>query len=167
MAGILGGHSARFLFRDDKGSIDRRTWWLTTLALAVALIAMALLVTALDRAMPSTPDEAQAIIDAAAQESHSYLSVLYNSLLFLIDVCYVVMVVISVCAYFVGAKRYNDLGKPPQLALILPAAIYFQIFSPILSDQLLPVYGRWVAALFVLALVAWQVWEMGFKKGRL
>ena len=60
--------------------------------------------------------------------------------------CYVVMAVISVCAYFVGAKRYNDLGKPPQLALILPAAIYFQIFSPILSDQLLPIYGRWVAA---------------------
>ena len=86
-----------------------------------------------------------------------YLSALFNILIILVYVCY----------YFVSAKRYNDLGKSPKLGLVLPAAIYVVTFSPILTDQVLPVYGRWIVFAAFLAVAVWQVRDLGFRKGQL
>lgn len=167
MAGLLGAHSARFLFRDDKGSIDRASWWRAMAVLVLALAVMGALVMALDDFLPKTPEAAEALVNRAAETHNSFLSVPYYASLFVIDVSYVLMILISVCIYFVGAKRCNDLGKPAQMALILPAAVYVQIFSPIISDQLLPVYGRWIVSAIVFAIVIWQVYLLGLVKGKL
>lgn len=167
MAGILGVHSARFLFRDDKGSIDRQTWWRAMAVLALVLGALVAAAYGLNHVLPRNPAAAEALVDEVAREHTRLMTAPYYLSLFAVDVIYLVMVLVSVCIYFVGAKRYNDLGRPAQLALILPAAIYFQIFSPILSDQVLPVYGRWIVTLAMLAVLVWQIYELGFRKGRL
>lgn len=167
MSGLLGAHSARFLFRDDKGSIDRASWWRAMVVLVVALAALGALVFGLDDFLPKTPEAAEALVNEAAQTHNRFLSVPYYVSLLVIDISYVLMVLASVCIYFVGAKRCNDLGKPAQMALILPAVAYFQVFSPILSDQILPVYGRWIVSAVVLGIVAWQVYVLGFVKGKL
>lgn len=167
MAGLWGAHSARFLFRDDKGIIDRTTWWRAMAVLVLALAVLAGLVTALDDFLPKTPEAAEALVNEAAQTHNPFLSVPYYASLFVIDLSYVLMVLASVCIYFVGAKRFNDLGKPAQMALILPAVAYVQIFSPILSDQLLPIYGRWLVTVAVVAVVSWQVYLLGLVRGKL
>ncbi|QEN88423.1 DUF4175 domain-containing protein [Labrys sp. KNU-23] len=167
MAGLLGAHSARFMFRDDKGSINRQDWWRGMVVLAFILAALVAIAFGLNHFLPRNPAAAEALVDEVAREHTRLMTIPYYLSLFAIDVLYVVMVLVSVCIYFVGAKRYNDLGQPAQLALILPAAAYFQIFSPILSDHLLPVYGRWIVTVAMLAVLAWQVFELGFRKGRL
>lgn len=167
MVGLLGAHSARFLFRDDKGSIDRQTWWRAMAMLVLILAALAAAAFGLNHFLPRTPAAAEALVNEVAREHTRLMTIPYYLSLFAIDVLYLVMVLVSVCIYFVGAKRYNDLGQPAQLALILPATAYFQIFSPILSDQLLPVYGRWIVTVAMLGVLAWQVYDLGFRKGRL
>jgi uncharacterized membrane protein YhaH (DUF805 family) len=167
MAGLWGAHSARFMFRDDKGSIDRASWWRAMAVLVVALALLGGLVLALDDFLPKTPEAAEALVNQAAQTHNRLLSVPYYASLLIIDISYVLMILVSVCVYFVGAKRFNDLGRPAQMALILPAVIYVQIFSPILSDQLLPIYGRWLVNVAVVAVLAWQLYLLGFTKGRL
>jgi hypothetical protein len=53
------------------------------------------------------------------------------------------------------------------MGLILPAALYLLIVSPILVDQVLPVFGRWIMAVLFAAVALWQVYELGFRKGQL
>jgi uncharacterized membrane protein YhaH (DUF805 family) len=156
MAGILSAQNFRFLFRNDKGSIDRHTWWIAMAALAAAWIAVAIVATGVTVLAESLA--AQDDVNALSVLTQGvYLSALFNILIILVYVCY----------YFVSAKRYNDLGKSPRLALILPAAIYILTFSPILADQVLPVFGRWIVLVVFLAVAGWQIYELGFRKGRL
>jgi uncharacterized membrane protein YhaH (DUF805 family) len=156
MAGILSAENFRFLFRDDRGSIDRRTWWVAMAALAAAWIAVVLVATGVTLLAERL----------AAQESVGMLSLLTQGI-YLSAIFNILIVLVYVCYYFVSAKRYNDLGKSPRLALILPAAVYVLTFSPILTDQVLPVYGRWAMLVAFLAVAIWQVRELGFRKGRL
>lgn len=167
MAGLLGAHSARFLFRDDKGSINRPSWWRGLAVLAVIMAALAAASFGLNQFLPHSPAAAVAVVDEVAREHTRLMTIPYYLSLFATDVIYLMIILVSVCLYFLGAKRFNDLGQPAQLALILPAAAYFQIFSPILSDHVLPVYGRWIVTAAMLGVAAWQVYELGFRKGRL
>lgn len=155
MAGILSAQNFRFLFREDKGSIDRRTWWVAVAALAIAWIIVALLAAAVALLAEVTGQETVSLL--AALTRGVYLSAVFNILIILVYVCY----------YFVSAKRYNDLDLSPMRALILPAAIYILTFSPILTDQILPVYGRWITLAAFLGVATWQVYVLGFVKGKL
>jgi uncharacterized membrane protein YhaH (DUF805 family) len=155
MAGILSAENFRFLFRNDKGTIDRRTWWVAMAALAIAWIVVALLAAAVTLLADITGQETVSLL--AALTRGVYLSAVFNILIILVYVCY----------YYVSAKRYNDLGLSPVRALILPAAIYVMTLSPLVTDPLLPVYGRWIMHLVFLGVAVWQVYVLGFVKGRL
>jgi uncharacterized membrane protein YhaH (DUF805 family) len=155
MAGILSAQNFRFLFREDKGSIDRRTWWVAMAALAIAWIIVALLSAAVTLLAEYAGQETVSVL--AALTRGVYLSAVFNILIILVYVCY----------YYVSAKRYNDLGLSPVRALILPAAIYVLTLSPSLTDPILPVYGRWIMQVLFLGVAAWQVYVLGFVKGRL
>ncbi len=155
MAGILSAENFRFLFRNDKGSIDRRTWWVAMAALAVAWVVVALLAAAVTMLAEFSGQETVSLL--AALTRGVYLSAVFNILIILVYVCY----------YYVSAKRYNDLGLSPVRALILPAAIYVLTLSPLVTDPVLPVYGRWIMHLAFVGVVAWQVYVLGFLKGRL
>ena len=153
---MLNAEKFRFLFRNDQGSIGRSTWWGAMAALAIAWILIALVATGLTMLGDSLA-AGQGTGALTLLTQGVYFSAIFNVLIILVYVCY----------YFVSAKRFNDLGKSPKLALILPAAVYVQTFSPILTDQVLPIYGRWIVFVLFLAVAAWQVWELGFRKGRL
>jgi uncharacterized membrane protein YhaH (DUF805 family) len=161
MAGILSAQNFRFLFREDKGSIDRRTWWVATAALACVLVVVAILAMLL-----TFLAESATVGAAAAEESIGLLTILTQGV-YLTALFHILIILVFVCYYFVSAKRYNDLDRSPKMGLILPAAIYLLIVSPIVVDQLLPVFGRWIMTILFLAVAAWQVYELGFRKGRL
>jgi uncharacterized membrane protein YhaH (DUF805 family) len=161
MAGILSAQNFRFLFREDKGNINRYTWWVATAALAAVLAIVGLLAAALILTAGNVSANA-----ATAQESITLLSILTQGV-YLTAIFHILIILVFVCYYFVSAKRYNDLGKSPKLGLILPAALYLLIVSPILVDQVLPVFGRWIMAVLFAAVALWQVYELGFRKGQL
>jgi hypothetical protein len=71
MAGILSAQNFRFLFREDKGNINRYTWWVATAALAAVLAIVGLLAAALILTAGNVSANA-----ATAQESITLLSIL-------------------------------------------------------------------------------------------
>jgi uncharacterized membrane protein YhaH (DUF805 family) len=139
MTGLLSGASFRFLFRDDRGTIDRRTWWL-----AVAIIVAAwLAVFELERILNRSGDISKVALTAA----------LVFATIFLL-----------VCYYFVSAKRFNARRRPADFALFLPAAIFVATGLRWLGPSLVEVVPDWLHYLSdsaALAIALWNIAELG------
>jgi uncharacterized membrane protein YhaH (DUF805 family) len=144
MTGFPTSSTIRFLFRNDRGRIDRRTWWR---AIAV-LVAAWLIALSVHRALNRSGDISKVAITAA----------------FLIA-----SIFLAVCYYFVSAKRFNDRGKPPEYALVLPAASFFALAVRWLGPSLVELIPSWfdyVAGGLAIVIALWNVTELGILPGR-
>jgi uncharacterized membrane protein YhaH (DUF805 family) len=140
-----------FLFRTDRGRIDRTTWWWGTVPLAtVGAVATA----GWFAVRPFTHD---AIRQPPALAVAGYL--------YLVVFAFAVML-LFICEYNLSAKRFHARGRPAALAAALPAsALLAGAFAWYLprSQGALPEWSFW-AVLAAVGLVAlWNVVELGVR----
>jgi len=147
----------RFLYRQTEGVIGAGEWALAS----VGPVGIALVLTAIAFAVaPNAPrDLAQeAFVDPLVVARHAYL-IIYS---FALILC-------AVAEYFVSAKRFADRGKPPGLAglapfsLLLAGAAYW--YQP-RSEGTMPEELVYAFAALAVAIIAWNVIELGFGASR-
>jgi hypothetical protein len=147
----------RFLYRESEGTIGPREWVLASLgpvgiALILTLIAFAV--------APNAPRDLahEAFFDPLVAARHAYLIVYAFAL-----------ILCAVAEYFVSAKRFADRGKPPALAglapfaLLIAGAAYW--YQP-RSEGTMPESLVTVFAALAVAIIAWNVIELGFGPSR-
>jgi len=143
----------RFLYRQGDGFIGPAEWLrASALPMGVALAgALGWLVVA-PRDVRDLAHEA--LIDWRLPLVYAYLMVFVLALF----LC-------AVAEYFLSAKRFADRGKPPALAglapfcLLLAGAAHW--YQP-RSEGGMPEWGVWAFDAFAMAVVAWNVVELGF-----
>jgi uncharacterized membrane protein YhaH (DUF805 family) len=143
MTGFLSPSELRFLFRNDRGKIDRCTWWLAVGVIVVAWIVVLELQTVVNR----SGDITKVAITAAFVFASIFL---------------------SVCFYFVSAKRFNDRGRPAELALFLPAAIFVDASVHWLGPslvELIPGWSHYLVDGTAIAIAVWTITELGVMPG--
>ena len=145
-----------FLYRRADGAIGRREWALASLAPTLVIIVLSLIWAAI---MPrQARDLSQGLIDFGVAARYLYL-VAYA---FIVLIC-------AVAQYFVSAKRFIDLGRPPALAGIAPFALFFAAaanwYEP-RSEGLAPHWAILALDAIAIAAVVWNIAELGFVKGR-
>ena len=146
----------RFLYREAEGAIGPGLWrqasaWPVGIALAMTVVAWLL--------APGPRDlGSQPFFSLSIFAVHAYL-IVYGFALF----------VLAVAQYFVSAKRFADLGRSPAWAGLAPfclllagAAAWFQPRS----EGAMPTWGVWPFYLLALAVVIWNVAELGFVRGK-
>jgi len=147
----------RFLYRESEGFVDGRAWALAS----VGPVGIALLLTIVALAVaPDAPRDLsrEAFIDPLTVARHAYLIVYAFAL-----------ILCAVAEYFLSAKRFADRGKPPALAglapfsLLIAGAAYW--YQP-RSEGSMPVGLVTVFAALAVAIVAWNVLELGFGVSR-
>jgi uncharacterized membrane protein YhaH (DUF805 family) len=154
MAALLSGDGFRFLFRTDKGVVSRDVWWLgTALTGAVAFVTTAIwLVIA---PMATSDLSRRGLIDPMALTVYVYL-MLYA---FIVLLC-------GVCWYNLSAKRFRDLGQPPELAgLPLVMALFsgaLHWVQPRIAETV-PGWTVVVLDIGTLIVILWALYELGFK----
>jgi uncharacterized membrane protein YhaH (DUF805 family) len=144
MTGFPKSSTIRFLFRNDRGRIDRSTWWQSVTVLTAAWLSALAVQSALNR----SGDISKVAITAA----------------FLVATIF-----LAVCYYFVSAKRFNDRGKSPEYALLLPAASFFAAAVRWLGPGLVELVPRWsddFASGLAIVVAIWNVAELGILPGR-
>jgi uncharacterized membrane protein YhaH (DUF805 family) len=147
----------RFLYRQAEGVIDRRAWRRASLP----LVAIAFLLTAIWLAIaPSGPRDLarEAFFDPIVVATHVYF-VVYS---FALILC-------AVAEYFVSAKRFADRGKPPALAGLAPFSLLLAGAAHWLqprSEGAMPEGLAYAFDAVALAIVAWNVIELGFAGSR-
>ena len=145
-----------FLYRRAEGAIGRRDWALASLPPTVVLIVSTLIWLAI---MPrETRDLSQGLIDFSVAARYLYL-IVYA---FVVILC-------AVAQYFVSAKRFADLGKPAALAGVAPFVVFFAAaanwYEP-RSEGWAPHWTTLTLDVIAIAVVAWNIVELGFVKGR-
>jgi uncharacterized membrane protein YhaH (DUF805 family) len=143
MNGVFSATAFRFLFRTDQGTIDRSTWWK-----AVGAIAGAWLIVV----------EAQSILNRSGDITKLALTAAFVLAAMFLSVCY----------YFVSAKRFNDRGKPTEFALVLPAAIFVDAGLHWLGPSLVSFVPNWSHYLvdgIAIAAAVWNITELGVLPG--
>ena len=148
--------SFRSLYRDAEGSLGPAEWRRASLlpvGVALAMTALALAVAPGPRDLGSQPFFSVSIFAV-----HAYL-MLYGFALILL----------AVMQYFVSAKRFRDLGRPPGLAGLAPLALLLAgaaaWFQP-RSEGAMPEWAVWPFYGVALLVVAWNVFELGFVNRR-
>ena len=144
----------RALYRDADGVLGPGEW-----ARASALpVGLALALTALAYAVSPGPRDlaTQPFFSLSIFAVHAYL-MFYGFAL----------IVLAVMQYFVSAKRFRDLKRSPGWAGLAPFALLLAgaaaWFQP-RSEGAMPEWAVWPFYLFALAVVAWNVAELGFVK---
>jgi hypothetical protein len=157
MAQSSRGERFRFLYRQAEGVIDRGAWARASLppvAIALAMTAIWLVIA------PSGPRDLarEAFIDAFVVATHVYFLV-YS---FALILC-------AVAEYFVSAKRFADRGKSPALAGLAPFSLLLagaaHWYQP-RSEGAMPLGIAYVFDAIAIAIVAWNVIELGFGESR-
>jgi hypothetical protein len=140
MALPISSERFRFLFRQERGTIDARTWIGGTLALAATWLVLYL-------------------ADFAADHAGGITKIGVSSLFVLATM------LVAACYYFLSAKRFADRGRPRSLAIILPATGFIAAALHYLQPAQGGTFPLWLAfvADAVLAAVAiWNIVELGF-----
>jgi hypothetical protein len=144
--------SFRALYRDAEGTIGPALW-----ARASALpIGAAVAMTALAYAISPGPRDlaTQPFFSVSIVAVHAYLMAYGFAL-----------IVLAVMQYFVSAKRFRDLGRAPGLAGLAPFALLLAgaatWFQP-RSEGAMPEWAVWPFYAVALAVVVWNVVELGF-----
>ena len=147
----------RFLYRQSEGVIGGATWARASLlpvGVALALTAVAWVIA------PDTPRDlgTQAFVDARIIATHIY----FLAYAFALMIC-------AVSEYFLSAKRFADLGKPGAFAGFAPFSILFAAaatwYQP-RSEGSMPEFLSYVFDAVALGVIAWNIWELGFKPGK-
>ncbi len=150
-------HSFHFLFRTDRGHIDRATWRRGALPLLALVLAATFGWLALRpyafHDLGNTP-----FLDLPTACAFLYLIVYAFGL-----------ILAAVCGYNLGAKRFRDRGRPAPLAGILPGAAFVAgalIWFIPRSFGAVPDWAAPLAIGAVLGVAIWNVVELGFGAGR-
>jgi low temperature requirement protein LtrA len=147
----------RFLYRQGEGAVGRREWLEASAApigIAVALTIVWLAI------MPREPRDLahESLIDWRLPFVYGYLMLFVFAL-----------ILCAVAEYFVSAKRFADRAKAPSLAglapfcLLLAGAAHW--YQP-RSEGAMPGWGVWAFDALALAVLVWNVVELGFLSGR-
>ncbi len=152
-----GPNSFFFLFRTDKGRIDRATWWRGSLPIAaIALIGTGAWLELRPYARHDLTE--QPFIAPMTILAYSYLLVYAFALILL-----------AICEYNLSAKRFRDRGRPGALAGLLPLSLLLGSavlwFIPRSFGSVPEWIGPIIFAIMALAL-AWNVVELGVVTGR-
>jgi hypothetical protein len=144
----------RFLYRTDKGSIDRATWWKGTVPLAVIAVAA----TALWLVVRPYTHDALNQKPAMALMAYLYLLIFAFGTLLLL-----------VCEYNLSAKRFFARGLPRALAAVFPLSLLLagacDWYIP-RSNGALPGWSIWLVLIVVAGVVIWNVIELGVRQVR-
>ena len=156
MRGLPSKERLNFLYRRSDGAIGRREWALASLPPTLILIVLTLIWLLI---MPrEARDLSQGLIDLGVAARYLYL-IVYA---FIVLLC-------AIAQYFVSAKRFADLDKPPALAGVAPFAVFLAAAANWYEPRSEGWAPHWVAlVLDVVAVgaVAWNIAELGFVKGR-
>ncbi|MBV9220446.1 MAG: hypothetical protein JO163_10500 [Methylobacteriaceae bacterium] len=143
MAGQVSPANFRFLFRQDRGTIDRSTWAAGTLILIGAFAVL--------------------LVTQAALNRTGYLAKVGLTGLFVMAT-----MLLATCYYFLSAKRFRDRGRPAVLALALPAVGFVDAALHFLQPPTGGIFPLWLATLADVVLAAvtlWNLVELGFMPG--
>ena len=147
----------RFLYRQGEGAIGAREWrTASALPLGIALLLTLAWLAIMPREARDL--EREGLIDWSVALVYLYLIAFVFAL-----------IIAAVAEYFLSAKRFADRGKPPALAglapfcLLLAGAAHW--YQP-RSEGWMPGWGVWPFDALALAVVAWNVVELGFLEGR-
>ena len=143
-----------FLFRTDKGRIDRGTWWRGI----APLIALALLGTdGWELLAPYTRHD--------LAQSPFFVPMTVVAYVYLLVYAFGLLL-IGVCAYNLSAKRFHDRGLHGALAAILPLTLLLGAsviwFIPQSFDAI-PAWVEPVTIAFIGIVMAWNVVELGIR----
>ena len=145
--------SFAFLFRTDRGRIDRAVWWRGSVPLALLAVAMTG-VWLLLRPYASHDLATTAFIRLPTIVAFVYLIVFAFGLILL-----------AVCEYNLSAKRFHDRGRPRALAAVLPLSIFGASaliwFIPRSFGEV-PDWASPASLVVVLLVFGWNVWDLGF-----
>ncbi len=146
-----------FLFRTDKGRVDRAVWWRGTLPL-VALVLVTTVGWELLEPYAHHDLSTQPFIAPATIAAFTYLLVYAFAL-----------ILVGVCEYNLSAKRFRDRGRPPALAAVLPLSLLFGAAVIWFIPRSFGSVPDWVAPVVIAALLAvagWNVVELGIVRHR-
>ncbi len=146
-----------FLFRSDRGRVDRATWLRNTVPLAllagVGTLGWVWL-------------SPYAHHDLATTQFLAPLTIV--AYVYLLIYAFAV-ILLAVCEYNLSAKRFRDRGRPAALAGILPASLLLGSaviwFIPLSFGSIPDWVGPVVLSLLV-AVALWNVVELGVLKNR-
>jgi uncharacterized membrane protein YhaH (DUF805 family) len=151
------GERFRFLYRQGEGRIDRRQFWLASWPIAAIALALTL-VWFVIRPREARDLSHEGLLDWSIAATYLYLMV-YVFALFL---C-------AIAQYFVGAKRFADLGRPQGFAGISLFALFIagaaNWYQP-RSEGTMPDWATWLFDIIALGVLAWSVFELGFVEGK-
>ena len=143
----------RFLYRTDKGRIDRAGWFRAAAPLAVSFVVTTAIMLAL---LPwaNRPLTERAFFDPAAFAANSYI-LAYAALTLLTAISWVNL----------GAKRFRDRGRPAPLGLagLLPLAMLVAGAADWLQPRVAEVMPRatvWACEGALVVVAVWTFLEM-------
>ncbi|MDE2364515.1 MAG: hypothetical protein KGM42_17700 [Hyphomicrobiales bacterium] len=142
-----------FLYRSDKGTIDRARWSAAAAPLAAIFVVTTFFVSV---ALPysNRPLTERALFDPATFAANAYI-IVYAFLLLLLAICWVNL----------GAKRFRDRGRPaplglagllPLAALVAGAAAWLQ---PRVAEDM-PRWTVWGCDAIVIVIALWTIAEL-------
>ena len=144
-----------FLYREADGAIGPGDWARASLLPVGVALAMTALAIAIS---PGAPRDlaTQPFFSVSIVAVHAYLMVYGFALILL-----------AVMQYFVSAKRFADLGRPPAFAGIAPFAILIAgaaaWFQP-RSEGSMPAWAVYPFYALAAGVVVWNIVELGFRK---
>lgn len=140
MAQPISAERFRFLFRQDRGTIDAATWRPAAAGLgAIFAVCVA--------------------VEWLANRSNKTIGIGATAIFILF------VMVIAAAYYFLGAKRFRDRGRPPLLALILPIALLLDAslhFLQPVSGGYFPLWFATTGDIVLAGILVWNVVELGF-----
>ncbi len=145
--------TAAFLFRQDAGLIDAKTWWGGSFWLGGILVVLSGIGLML---APYTKHDlaTQPFLDWHVITAYSYLTIYVFAL-----------ILIAICHYNLSAKRWRDRGKPAALAGLVP---FFALLSgaaywlhPQMGDEV-PTWSVVTIYACFIVLFVWMIVELGF-----
>ncbi|BDV35375.1 hypothetical protein [Methylocystis iwaonis] len=149
----------RFLYRTEQGRIDCATWLKGAGALAAVIAPFFLIWLALS---PYTEHDLAKDPFFVPMTAVAYSFVLvYAFAILLVAVCYVNL----------SAKRFRDLGQPAPVALAGLAPLVALIdgatrwLQPRVAE-VMPIYWVWGVDAVLVGVIAWSVYELGFREAR-
>ena len=144
----------RFLYRELDGRLDASGWWRGTLPLAVIVVVLTVVWLVIAPSGARDPTR-EAFYDPRAIAVNAFFIIYAFALIF----C-------AVAHYFVGAKRFSDLGLPQGLAGLMPFAILVagagHWYAP-RSEGTMPIWAAWIIDAFALGIVGWTIAVCGFR----
>ena len=142
-----------FLYRTDKGTIDRARWGAAALPIVIIFVVATSMV---GFALPysNRPLSERALFDPATFAANAYI-IVYAFALLLLAVSWVNL----------GAKRFRDRGRPAPLGLagLLPLAALVAGAADWLQPRVAEVMPRWIVwgcDAIVIVVALWTIAEM-------